>query len=263
MEFRTVAAPAGDLHGIVPDRGLEYVRGSPKAILCVLHVTAPSPAARRHSRARQAAINDRGSRPRVPWQHQFEDARGVPSSRASPSPGRIAGHQQWHFCRVGSCSNENIGRTGRQSGFDGPLSGARLIRWSALKTRDSFLLKAVRRVGRSGLFRIGPDMPSRDAYWRCFGERGLNGHSDRPRRRVRMIAPCVDRRSRSAPNASRRSRLRRGRRSREWHTGDGCCARDCARSARAGHHRKAGPRSSARFSPADPARRTNFPNQCR
>src|SRR3546814_7783297 len=94
VEFRTVAAPAGDLHGIVPDRRLEYVRGSSKAVLCVLHVTAPSPAARQHSRARQAAINDRGSRPRVPWQHQFEDARGVPSSQASPSPGRIAGHQQ-------------------------------------------------------------------------------------------------------------------------------------------------------------------------
>src|SRR3546814_5574197 len=44
-------------------------------------------------------------------QHQFEDARGVPSSQASPSPGRIAGHQQWHFFRVGSCPNENIGRS--------------------------------------------------------------------------------------------------------------------------------------------------------
>src|SRR3546814_2572819 len=53
-------------HGILPDRRLEYVRGSSKAVLCVLHVTAPSPAARQHSRARQAAINDRGSRPRVP-----------------------------------------------------------------------------------------------------------------------------------------------------------------------------------------------------
>src|SRR3546814_4963340 len=41
VEFRTVAAPAGDLHGIVPDRRLEYVRGSSKAVLCVLHVTAP------------------------------------------------------------------------------------------------------------------------------------------------------------------------------------------------------------------------------
>src|SRR3546814_9067464 len=97
-------------HGILPDRRLEYVRGSSKAVLCVLHVTAPSPAARQHSRARQAAINDRGSRPRVPWQHQFEDARGVPSSQASPSPGRIPRHQQWHFFRVGSRLEENTSK---------------------------------------------------------------------------------------------------------------------------------------------------------
>ena len=135
--------------------------------------------------------------------------------------------------------------------------------WSALKTRDSFLVESGRTCRTQQLIRTEPDMPSRDALLRCFGERGLNGRSDRRRRRARMTGPSADRRRRSGPNGSRRSRLRRGRRSRECHTGDGCCARGCARSVRAGHHRRAGSLSSARFSRMDAGGRTNFPNQCR
>src|SRR3546814_14130368 len=44
----------------------------------------------------------------------------------------------------------------RSSGFDRRLSGARMFRRSALKTCDSFSLKAVRRVGRCTLFGLDP-----------------------------------------------------------------------------------------------------------
>lgn len=109
----------------------------------------------------------------------------------------------------------------------------------------------------------GSDMVRRDALQRCFGERGSSGRSDQLQGETRTSGSCADRRHRSGPSGSRRSRLQTGRRSREFCNGDGCCARDCARSARSQYHRKARLVPSVSFSRSVSRRRTNFLNRSR